>query len=248
MRGLLIGLTLCLVTGPVLAEQVVVAVASNFTAPMKEIAVQFEQNTGHTLQVSYGSSGKIYAQIVNGAPFQIFLSADSAKPQALEQAGLTAPDTGFTYATGRLALWSSKANLVDEQLNVLRQGKFNKLAIANPNLAPYGAAAVDVLSKLDLEEVTKPKWVQGENIAQTYQFVATGNADLGFVALSQLANKNAEAPGSMWIVPKELHRPINQDAVLLRRAENNKAARDFLQFLRGDTATAIIKSYGYAVE
>lgn len=233
---------------PAVAEKITIAVASNFTAAMADIVAQFEQGTGHVVEVSYGSSGKIYAQIINGAPFQIFLSADQAKPQALEKAGVTVPGTRFTYAIGTLTLWSTNPDLIDEKASVLRQGRFNKLALANPTLAPYGVAALEVLRQLKLEEVTRPKWVQGENIAQTFQFVATGNADIGFIALSQIMNHGEITRGSAWIVPDELHEPIRQDAVLLRRGGNSKAARDFLEFMRGETVAGIVASYGYKVD
>lgn len=227
------------------AEQLTVAVASNFTAPMREIAAAFERDSGHRVRLAFGSSGKFYAQIQHGAPFDIFFSADSAKPRALEKAGLAVPGSRFTYAVGRLALWSRDAKLVRGGPRVLEEGGFNKLALANPRLAPYGAAAVQVLRNLGLEEATSPQWVQGENIAQAYQFVASGNADLGFVALSQLDRNGEIDPGSAWIVPDELHNPIRQDAVLLKRGADSGAARALLHFVRGETAAAIIESYGY---
>lgn len=223
------------------AEQLTVAVASNFAAPMREIAAAFERESGHGLRLAFGSSGKFYAQIQHGAPFDIFFSADRTKPQALEEAGLAVAGSRFTYAVGRLALWSRDAKLVRGGPQVLEEGGFNKLALANPRLAPYGAAAVQVLRNLGLEEVTKPHWVRGENIAQTYQFVASGNAALGFVALSQISGGG----GSAWIVPGNLHDPIRQDAVLLKRGAKSAAARALLRFVRGARAAAIIESYSY---
>lgn len=234
-----------LVSLSVSAEELTVAVASNFTPPMKEIAAEFEKASGHRVKLAFGSSGKFYAQIKNGAPFQAFLSADTAKPAALEKDGLVVPGSRFTYVVGSLALWSAEPALVDDRASVLKRGEFRKLALANPKLAPYGQAAVEVLRNLGLEEATRAKWVQGENIAQTYQFVATGNADLGFVALSQILRGGKVREGSAWIVPGDLYSPIRQDAVLLRRDANSEGAAEFLQFLRGDKARAVIESYGY---
>lgn len=233
------------------AEQITVAVASNFTAAMNEIVTEFEQQSGHQVQVAYGSSGRFYAQIKNGAPFQVFFSADQAKPLALVDEGLAVADSRFSYATGRLALWSGQTGLVIDRGEVLRHGQFNKLALANPRLAPYGAAAVEVLENLNLINATQAKWVQGENIAQTFQFVASGNAQLGFVALAQLrqnASKSEVAEASYWVVPTNLHNPIRQDAVLLTSAVDNSAALEFLQFVASEPARKIIRSYGYDVE
>jgi len=227
------------------ADEVTVAVASNFTAAMKEIAAAFEQESGHRVRLVFGSSGKFYAQIRNGAPFQVFLSADSAKPQALEQAGLTVPGSRFTYAVGSLALWSPRADRVTDGAALLKSGDFGKLALANPKLAPYGVAAVDVLRSLQLEVATRSHWVQGENIAQTFQFVASGNADLGFVALSQMQRGGKISRGSAWVVPAKLYGPIRQDAVLLQAGADSAAARALLRFVRGERAAAIIRSYGY---
>lgn len=231
-----------------LADEVYVAVAANFTAAAKDIAAQFEQDTGHKAILSFGSSGKFFAQIQHGAPFQVFLSADQAKPQALEDAQLVAPGSRFTYAVGKLALWSSKPGLVDKNHSALQTGDFNKLALANPKLAPYGAAAVQVLQQLDLIADTQARWVQGENIAQTYQFVASGNADLGFVALSQIMAKGHIKTGSSWIIPDQLYNPIRQDAVLLKSAQDNAAAKTFIAYLNGAKARDIIHSYGYQTQ
>jgi molybdate transport system substrate-binding protein len=230
------------------AEEIHAAVAANFTAAMKEIAAQFEKNSGHRVILTFGSSGKIFAQIQHGAPFQVFLSADQAKPQALEKAELAVKGSRFTYAQGALALWSSKANFVDESHARLKKGDFNKVALANPKLAPYGVAAIEVLDALQLKQATEAKWVMGENIAQTYQFVASGNADLGFVALSQIVDKGHVKAGSGWIIPSELYNPIRQDAVLLARAGDSAGAKALLEYLRGDEARRIIHSYGYTTE
>ncbi len=226
-------------------EELHVAVASNFTAPMKDIVKSFERETGYRVRLSFGASGKFYAQIRNGAPFQVFLSADQAKPKALEREGWTAEGTRFTYALGALALWSRQPDRVDSRGQVLREGDFNKLALANPRLAPYGAAAVEVLQSLGLAEATRPRWVQGENIAQTYQFVHTGNADIGFVALSQVLENGELKGGSVWRVPSSHHSPIRQDAVLLKTGADSEAAKALLTFLQSDTAERIIQGYGY---
>jgi molybdate transport system substrate-binding protein len=228
------------------AAEVVVAVAANFTAPMQKIAAAFEKDTGHKALLSFGSSGKFYAQIENGAPFQMFLSADDEKPARLEQEGLAVPGSRFTYAVGTLVLWSARPGLVDNKGAVLRNGQFNKLAVANPKLAPYGAAAVETLSALGLKAALQPRFVEGENIAQTFQFVQTGNAELGFVALSQVMQDGRIASGSAWIVPDSLHSPIRQDAVLLSNGRGNAAATALATYLKGDKARAIMRAYGYA--
>lgn len=238
-------LVLTLMTGLAQAEEINVAVASNFTAAMKEITAEFEKLSGHKVQLSFGSSGKFFAQIKHGAPFQVFLSADQDKPLALEQAGLIVPNSRFTYAVGALALWSSQYGFMDNDATRLKNGDFNKLALANPKLAPYGSAAVEVLEKLGLKEATVSKWIQGENILQTYQFVSSGNADLGFVALSQIMAAGQLSAGSAWIIPADLYPPIRQDAVLLRTGRNSTAARALLQFLRSAQGRETIESYGY---
>lgn len=222
-----------------------VAVASNFAGAMERIARAFEANSSHRVTLSTGSSGRIVAQIQRGAPYDLFLSADQAKPAALEQQGRIVADSRFTYAVGALALWSPRPGFVDDGPARLRSGEFNKLALANPTLAPYGQAAVEVLEALGLREATEAKWVRGENIAHAYQFVSTGNADLGFVALSQLLSDQHEGAGSTWVVPPALYRPIRQDAVLLERGVDNPAARALLEFLRGDTAAQIMAGLGY---
>jgi molybdate transport system substrate-binding protein len=229
------------------AAEVQVAVAANFTAPMRAIAAAFEQDTGHKARLAFGSSGKFYAQIRNGAPFQVFLSADDEKPARLEQAGMAVAGTRFTYAIGQLALWSAKAGYVDNKGEVLKQGGYAHLAIANPKLAPYGAAAIEVLKNLGLLETVQPRLVQGENIAQTYQFVASGNAELGFVALSQVTRDGKLTQGSAWIVPAHLHAPIRQDAVILANGKGNAAASALMAYLKSDKAKAVIRAYGYGI-
>lgn len=231
------------------AESVHIAVASNFTHTMKELITAFEKQSPHTIKASYGSSGKIYAQIKHGAPFDIFFSADQSKPALLFNQGLTHKNKPFTYAFGALALWSNNPQFKGQDLKQkLQSGEFNKLALANPKLAPYGLAAIDVLDNLNLRETTKNKWVKGENIAQTYQFVASANADLGFIALSQVIQQQSRS--DTWAIPSHLHTPIRQDAVLLNTQhpntmENRQAATEFLQFISGVKAQAIIQSYGY---
>lgn len=227
------------------ADEVQVAVAANFTAPMQRLAAEFEKDTGHQARLAFGASGKFYAQIRHGAPFQVLLSADDETPARLEREGLAQPGSRFTYAIGKLALWSAKPGYVDDKGEVLKRGEFNKLALANPKLAPYGAAAMEVLGKLGVLGAAQPKFVLGENIAQTWQFVGTGNAELGFVALSQILKDGRLASGSAWIVPASLYTPIRQDAVILANGRGNAAAEALLKYLKGDKARALIKAYGY---
>ena len=229
------------------AGEVQVAVAANFTAPMHAIAAQFERDTGHRARLAFGSTGKFYAQIRNGAPFEVLLAADDETPARLEKEGQAAPGTRFTYAIGKLVLWSARAGVVDAKGEVLRTGDFRHLAIANPKTAPYGAAAVTVLKKLNLLDAVQARLVQGENIAQTHQFISTGNAQLGFVALSQVARDGRIASGSGWIVPASLHEPIRQDALVLARGRGNPAAQALLDYLKSAKARAIIQSFGYAL-
>ena len=225
--------------------EVTVAVAANFAAPMQKIAPLFEKDTGHKAVVSLGSTGGFYAQIKNGGPFHVLLSADDETPLKLENENLAVSGTRFTYATGKLVLWSKQAGFVDDKGDVLRSGQFKRLAIANPKLAPYGAAALETLHKLELVQGLQTKFVQGENIAQAFQFVNTENAQLGFVALSQVYADGKLSSGSAWIVPSHLHKPIQQDAVLLMAGKNNIAATALLAYLRTDKAKAIIRSHGY---
>lgn len=242
--GLAIGITLGSTS---FAAEVSVAVAANFTAPMQKIAQVFEQDTGHKAVLAFGSTGNFYAQIKNGAPFQILLAADDETPARIEKEGLGVANSRFTYATGKLVLWSKQAGLVDDKGDVLRNGKFERLAIANPKLAPYGLAAMETLTKLGLLQSLTPKFVQGENISQTYQFIATENAPLGFVALSQVFADGRIKEGSAWIVPASMHTPIQQDAVLLVTGKDNPAAAALLSYLRGEKAKGIIRPYGYAI-
>jgi molybdate transport system substrate-binding protein len=232
-----------LAASPVLAEDVTVAVAANFTEPAKEIAAAFEEATGDHVTLSFGASGQFYTQIANGAPFEVFLSADADRPVKAERAGLAVAGTRFTYAVGQLVLWSPTAGLVDSRGAVLRGGHFTKLSIADPVAAPYGAAAIQTMKMLGVYDRIQPRIVQGASIAQAFQFVKTGNAELGFVALSQVID---EPGGSRWLVPEADHDPIVQQAVLLKTAGDSKAAREFLTFLRGAQARAIIHRFGYA--
>jgi len=228
------------------AGEVFVAVAANFIQPMEKIAAAFEQDSGHKTKLVFGSTGSFYAQIRSGAPFQVLLAADEKTPQRLEQDGLGVAGTRYTYAIGRLVLWSRQPGLVDAQGQVLAGGRFDKLALANPELAPYGTAAVQVLGRLGLLEQLRPRFVLGDSIGQAYQFVATGNAALGFVALSQVAADGRLRAGSGWVVPENMHTPLRQDAILLQRGQGNPAALALLQYLRGAKARAIIQSYGYS--
>lgn len=229
------------------AGEVQVAVAANFAAPMQRIAAEFGKDTGHRAKLAFGSTGKFYAQVKNGAPFEVLLAADDETPARLEKEGHALPGTRFTYAVGKLVLWSSRDGYVDAKGEILRTGDFRHLAIANPKTAPYGAAAVAVLKKLKLFDALQPRLVQGENIAQTQQFVSTGNAQLGFVALSQVARDGRIASGSGWVVPSSLHEPIRQDALVLAKGRANPAAQALADYLKSDKARAIITSYGYAL-
>lgn len=239
--------SLLLVAPAAFAETVLVAVASNFTKPMTEIAEAFAKETGHTAKLSFGSSGKIVSQLENGAPFEMFLSADDEKPLKLEQAGLTVPGSRFTYALGTLVLWSAKPGYIDDQGQILLKGGFSHLALADPKLAPYGAAAIQVLKNMGLQDKLQPLLVQGENISQTHQFVSTGNAELGFVALSQVIKDAKIGEGSGWVVPAAMHTPIRQDAVLMKTGAGNPAAPALLAFLKAAPAKAIIEKYGYGL-
>jgi molybdate transport system substrate-binding protein len=258
--------------GGACAADVRVAVAANFALPLERIGTAFTAATGHTLKVSPGATGKFHSQIVAGAPFEVLLAADDETPRRLIAEGLAVAGSNFTYAVGRLVLWSAQPGRVDEPGAMLRSGRFTHLAIANPKTAPYGAAAMQVLQALGLAERLAPKLVTGESIAQTFQFVATGNAELGFVALSQVvavappqgdprlpagsapppgraaALPGAPAGGSHWVVPPSLHDPIRQDAVLLRPGAGNPAATAFLAFLKSPAAQQLIRSFGYGSE
>lgn len=227
------------------AEEAMVAVAANFSAPMQQIAALFQKETGHQIKLSFGASGGIYAQIKNGAPFDLFLSADHLTPQKLEAEGLGVPNSRFTYATGQLVLWSKQEGLVDAKGHVLQNKSIQRIALANPKLAPYGAAAIETMTNLGLLKELQSKLVQGDNIAQTYQFVSTQNAQIGFVALSQVFANGKITSGSAWIVPGNLHQPIQQDVILLRKGQDNKAATALLLYLKGEQAKKIMKSFGY---
>jgi molybdate transport system substrate-binding protein len=244
LLGLIVCAALALAAGPSAAAEVRVAVAANFAEPAQEIATRFKTRTGHEAILSVGSSGQLYAQIANGAPFGVLLSADRERPEKAEAEGLAVKGARFTYATGRLVLFSRNPALVDRSGAVLRGGRFEKIAIADPRTAPYGVAAVETMTRLGVYDRLRPKLVQGASITQTYQFVDTGAAELGFVALSQLAGVKG---GSRWLVPAGDHTPIDQQAVLLQGGAGNPAARAFLAFLKTGEAKAIIRRYGYEV-
>jgi molybdate transport system substrate-binding protein len=227
------------------ATELKVAVAANFAQTLKEISTVFEKDTGHKLAITQGSTGKLYAQISQGAPFEVFLSADDETPEKLVTEGKAINGTRFTYAIGRLALWSPKPDLVDEGGQVLKTDKFRFLAIANARVAPYGRAAVQVMQKLGVLASIEPRVVQGESITQTFQFVSTGNAQLGFVALSQISENGKIKSGSAWIVPENMHEQLRQDAVLLNPGKDSPAASALLNFLKSDKAKKIIAAHGY---
>jgi molybdate transport system substrate-binding protein len=234
------------------AEEVTVAVAANFTAPMQKIAQAFEQDTGHKAKLVFGSTGKFYAQIKNGAPFAVLLSADVETPARLEQEGAAVAGTRFTYAVGRLALWSKNPALVDNKGQVLLsnttdKNSFKKLAIADPKLAPYGTAAMEVLDRMGALAKVRPKLVQGDSIGQAFQFVMTENAELGFVALSQISMDGRITQGSAWTVPQNLYTSLRQDAVLLPLGKDNAAALALMKYMRTDRAQTIIRTYGYTL-
>jgi molybdate transport system substrate-binding protein len=229
------------------AAEAQVAVAANFAEPIKAIAAVLQKTTGHTLKISTGASGAFYTQIRNGAPFDVFLSADVERPQLLEKDGLAQPGSRFTYATGKLVLWSAKPGRVDGQGAVLKAADLGKVAHANPKTAPYGAAALQVINALGLGAAITPKLVQGESIGQTFGFVKTGNADVGFVAMSQVLEGGQLKAGSMWVVPQAHYDPIRQDAVLLKKGADNEAAKALLQLLQSPNIKDLIRSYGYGV-
>ena len=228
-----------------MAAEVNVAVASNFTQPMKRIAQDFERETGHKATLSFGGTGQFYAQIRNGAPFAILLSADDETPQKLEQEGLAVRGSRFTYAIGKLVLWSKRPGFVDARGDILGKGAFNKIAIANPKVAPYGAAAFETLDKLGLRDSIMPKIVEGSSIMKTLHYVSSQNAQLGFVAMSQVFENGQLKEGSAWVVPSAMHTPIRQEAVLLSAGKDNAAATALLKYLQGERAKAVIQSFGY---
>jgi molybdate transport system substrate-binding protein len=234
-----------ILNGVARADRVQVAVASNFSGALDSISKNFEKETGHQVVITAGATGKFYAQIKAGAPFEVFLSADTSTPMKLEEEGLAVPGTRFTYAIGRLVLWSSKPHFVDREGTILKAGNFEHLSIANPKTAPYGAAAMEILKKKGLDVRLGPKLVQGENIAQAHQFVVSGNAQLGFVALSQVYRDGRLASGSAWFIPDSEYNPIRQDAVILKNGENNAAARALLEYLQGPSAIEVMAALGY---
>jgi molybdate transport system substrate-binding protein len=242
IRGIgLFAAAVCL-AGPAAADEITVAVATNFTGAMNDLVKRFEQHSEHTVLPSFGSTGNHYAQIKNGAPFAAFFSADSERPRLLEQEGAAVAGSRFLYAVGRIVLWSPEPGYVDDQGRVLETGDFRRLSIANPELAPYGAAARETLIARGLWERLMPRMATGQDIGQAYAFVQTRNAELGFVALAQLKQPGKEIEGSYWIVPDSLHRPIEQEAVLL---QDVPAARQFLEFVKTPEAREVIRSYGY---
>jgi len=240
-------LALLLVGHPSWAATTLVAVAANFSKPMTEIAAEFEKATGHSAKLSFGSTGKFVSQLENGGPFEVLLSADEKAPQRLVESGLAVANSQFTYALGKLVLWSATPGYVDDQGKILTTGDFKHLALADPKLAPYGAAAVEVLKKMGLFEKLQPLFVQGENIAQTLQFISTGNAELGFIALAQVIDTKSGkiGSGSGWIIPGDYYAPIRQGAVLMKKGAENPAAPALLDYLKSAPALAIIEKYGY---
>lgn len=228
------------------AAEVQVAVAANFSATMQSIAQAFEKESGHQVRLITGATGKFYAQIRNGAPFQILLAADSQTPALLEQEGFAVPGSRFTYAIGHLVLWSRQPNLVDAQGEILRSGRVNRVAIADPRLAPYGAAALQALERMGVLTQLKDRLVQGDSVAQTYQFVASGNAELGLIARAQIFSEGKPIGGSYWSVPENLYTPLRQDAVLLKAGDGNSAALALMQYLRSPRALALMRDQGYS--
>lgn len=229
------------------AAEAQVAVAANFAEPIKAIAAVLERTTGHTIRISMGPTGGFYTQIRNGAPFDVFLAADTERPAMLEKQGLTQPGSRFTYATGKLVLWSSRAGRVDDKGEILKAPDLGKVSFANPKSAPYGAAAVEIMNKLGVQATLQPKLVQGESIGQAFNFVKTGNADVGFVAMSQVLEGGKLREGSVWVVPQALYNPIRQDAVILKRGEHNAAAQALVDLLRSPNIKDLIRSYGYDI-
>lgn len=244
----LLAVTACASTAG--AAEAIVAVATNFSECAEMLRLEFEADNGHDLTLSAGSTGKLYAQVMNGAPYAAFLSADGERPALLEESGTGVSGSRFVYAKGRIALWTTEEERVGDKVwqDILREGEFGSLAIANPALAPYGLAARQALRSLDLWEAVQDRVVMGENVGQTYALVATGNAELGFVALSSLMSRRHEDRGRYWTVPGHLHQPVAQEAVLLQRGANNAAAIAFLDYLKTDAAGSIIESFGYGLD
>lgn len=229
------------------AREVKIAVAANFTDATREIAPLFEKTTGHTTRISFGSTGKLYSQIEHGAPFELFLAADTKRPIKAEKEGLAVPGTRFVYAKGKLVLWSVKPDLFDSGEAFLRSGAFEHIALANPKTAPYGLAAKQVMQHIGVLEQLTPKLVKGDSIAQTFQFTATGNAQAGFLALAQIKGWKGDG-GTLWEIPADYYGPIDQAAVLLKKGESNPAATAYLEFLKSDAAREVIERFGYGVE
>ncbi|MBH2042103.1 MAG: molybdate ABC transporter substrate-binding protein [Comamonadaceae bacterium] len=236
--------SLLLVVPTVRADEITVAVAANFTAPFNRIAAEFEKDTGHKLLSSYGSTGKFYAQIKNGAPFELLLAADDETPARLIRENAAVPATQFSYAIGKLVLWSPKPGVVDAAGEVLKRGGFERIALTNPKLAPYGAAAVETMKAMGVFDSLSPKFVTAETVIQAHQFISSGNSPLGFVALSQV-QKDGQIDGSAWVVPANLYTPIRQDAVLLTPGKGKPGAAALLTYLQSPKVQALIKSYGY---
>ena len=227
------------------AVEIKVAVASNFANVLKEVAIEFQKDTGHQLAITPGATGKFYAQISNGAPFDVFLSADDETPRKLAQEGKAIASSQFTYAIGRLALWSPNPEMIDKTADILKTDKFKFIAIANAKVAPYGQAAVQTMQKLGVLTKIEPRVVQGESISQTYQFVSTGNAQLGFVAMSQIVENGKIKMGSAWIVPEEMHEQLKQDAVVLQSCKHMSACQALIDYLKSEKAKKLMASYGY---
>lgn len=246
MRSLLLAVVIATSAFTAHADEVSVAVAANFTEPMKKIGAEFEKTTGHKLSLAFGSTGKFYSQIKAGAPFEVLVAADDETPVKLEQEGAAVKGSHFTYAIGKLVLWSVKDAVVDAKGEVLKKGAFEHIAVANPKLAPYGAAGLETLKALGAYDAAAPKIVQAENISQAYQFVATGNALIGFVALSQVIGEDGKVKsGSMWLVPEKFYTQIRQDVVLLDKGKDKPAAAALLKFLKSPFAAKVIATYGY---
>lgn len=245
LRALALSVSLAGASFVAQAEEVSVAVAANFTAPMQRIAADFEKATGHKAQLVFGSTGKFYAQIKSGAPFQVLLAADDETPARLVKEGDGVAGSQFTYAIGKLVLWSPKPGFVDDKGEVLKSGRFEHLSIANPKLAPYGLAAVETLKALGLADALQPKLVTGESITQAQQFVVSGNAELGFIAFAQIHKDGKLIDGSYWLVPGKYHTPIRQDAVVLDKGRGSAAATALLGYLKSPAAVAVIRAYGY---
>ncbi len=244
----LISLCMCsvfLMAAKVQAVEIKVAVASNFANVLKEVAIEFQKDTGHQLAITPGATGKFYAQISNGAPFDVFLSADDETPRKLAQEGKAIASSQFTYAIGRLALWSPNPEMIDKTADILKTDKFKFIAIANAKVAPYGQAAVQTMQKLGVLTKIEPRVVQGESISQTYQFVSTGNAQLGFVAMSQIVENGKIKMGSAWIVPEEMHEQLKQDAVVLQSCKHMSACQALIDYLKSEKAKKLMASYGY---